>query len=103
MCFHLSIEPLIHQILRALRLGMTVFTNDKCPRVTEAATGRTKMYYMHLEERGVLPPPKGMPKHPTNEEYRNWYTIREEMELNKLKQIGSLCAAGDEEVVEVKK
>ena len=53
--------------------------------------------------RGVLPPPKGMPNHPTNEEYRNWYTVREEMELNKLKLIGSLCAAGDEEVVEVKK
>ena len=53
-----------------------MFANDICPRVTEAATGRTKRYYAHLLERGTLPL-KGVPLAPTNEEARCWYEIVE--------------------------
>ena len=77
---------------------MTVFTNDKCSRVTEAATGRTRNFYMYLLRKGTLPVDMSLPKHPTNEEKRNWYVVQEEEVLAKSNSANLDVVGGDVEV-----
>ena len=70
-----------------LRNGLTIFSNDIDARVTEAAVGRTKNYYIYLYERQLLPKEGQPPAEVGPEESKaNWYEQEDQRWVIKMRE-----------------
>jgi len=74
-------------IFCTFRNGLTIFSNDADARVTEAAVGRTKNYYIYLFEHQLLPK-TGLPPAEVgpDESKLNWYEQEDQRWVQKMRE-----------------